>query len=69
MSFSSFWPCKSCKIFHDDKFDTCYREIMLVAGFLIKAAFCLLDVYYKKINGPILGKAQRLEFALFKNIS
>ena len=40
---------------------------MLVAGFLIKAAFCLLDVYFKKINGPILGKAQRLEFALFKN--
>ena len=30
---------------------------MLVAGFLIKAAFCLLDVYFKKINGLILGKA------------
>ena len=45
--------------FQGDKFDTLYLVIIPVAGFLTKATFFYLLVYFKKMKGPIFGKAQR----------
>ena len=44
-------------------------EIILVAGFFTIATFLNLEVYFKKINGPIFGKAHLEVLDLFKKIS
>ena len=52
--------------FQGDKLETLYLEIIPIAGFFTKATFfTLLFVYFKKMKGPIFGKAQREAFDRF----
>lgn len=46
-----------------------YLVIIPVAGFLTKATFLYLVVYFKKMNGPILGKAHLEAFDRFRKTS
>ena len=56
-------------IFQGDKFDTDYFEMIPVAGFLTNATFYSLEVYFKNMKGPILGKAHLEALDLFINTS
>ena len=58
-NFSQESLFRSVIIFQGDKLDIFYFVITFVAGFFIKATFFIFDVYFKKIKGPIFGKAQR----------
>ena len=55
--------------FHGERLSTLYLEITLVAGFLTNATFFILSLYFKNINGPMLGRAQRDALALLTNTS
>ena len=55
--------------FHGERFDTLYLVILPVAGFLTNAFFLSLVVYFKKMNGPIFGRAQRDALARLINTS
>lgn len=55
--------------FHGDILVVFCLVIIPVAGFLTKATFLYLVVYFKKINGPILGKAHLEAFDLLRKTS
>ena len=56
-------------IFHGDKLVTDYFDIIPVAGFFTKATFLSVEVNFKKIKGPMLGRAQRDALDLFMKTS
>ena len=65
VSFSS----RSVMIFQGDKFEVLCLLITFVAGFFSKATAFLFEVYFKNINGPILGIAHLDLFAFLTKTS
>lgn len=60
---------KSVIIFHGDKLEVLYLDIIPLAGFFNKATSLFFEVNFKNMKGPIFGSAQRDLFDFRTNTS